>query len=154
MQGEVLQELFMRVHATVLLTVCGLACSTVTEPRLGDEFQLRVGEHAGLSDIGLWVAFLGVGRDSRCPLKVMCVWAGDAAVLVETAPHVDFRSTDSKTDTLHTNLDPKWLDFGSFELVLVRLDPYPETPSSISPDEYVATFLVVEPRQWPVEVPQ
>lgn len=144
----------MRVQTIVLLTVCGLACSTMTEPRLGDEFQLRVGEHAVLSDIGLWVAFLGVGWDSRCPLKVMCVWAGDAAVLVEIAPSPDFRSADSRTDTLHTHLDPKWLDFGSFELLLVRLDPYPETPSSISPEDYVATFLTVEPRQRPGEVPQ
>ena len=131
----------MRAHAAVLLTFFGLACPTMTEPRLGDEFQLRVGEHATLSDVGLWVAFLGVDGDSRCPLQVMCVWAGDAAVLVETAPFPDAISADSKTDTLHTLLDPKSLDFGSFELVLVRLDPYPETPSSIAPDAYVATFL-------------
>jgi hypothetical protein len=126
----------------------------MTEPRLGDEFQLRVGEQAALRDIGLWVAFLGVGADSRCPLKVMCVWAGDAAVLVETAPFPDALEADSKTDTLHTHLDPKWLDLGSFELLLVRLDPYPETPSSLSPDDYVATFRTVERREWPVDLPQ
>ena len=63
----------MRVYGAVLLTALGLACSTPTEPRLGDEFQLRVGEHAVLSDIGLWVAFIGVDGDSRCPLQAMCV---------------------------------------------------------------------------------
>ena len=134
----------MRVHAAVLLTVFGLTCSTVTEPRLGEEFELRVGEHAGLSDMGLWVAFLGVDGDSRCPLKAMCVWAGDAAVLVETAPFLDALSADSRPDTLHTHLDPKALDFGSVELVLVRLDPYPEAPSSILSDSYIATFLIRE----------
>jgi hypothetical protein len=122
----------------------------MTEPRLGEEFQLRVGEHAGLNDIGLWVAFLGVDGDSRCPLKAMCVWAGDAAVLVETALFPDALSADSRPDTLHTHLDPKALDFGSVELVLVRLDPHPEAPSSISPDAYVATFLIRETQLQPV----
>jgi len=144
----------MRVLAAIVLSVFGLACSTVTEPSLGDEFQLRVGEHAALSDLGLWISFVGVVGDSRCPLKAMCVWAGDAAVLVETAPFPDFLSVDSRTDTLHTHLEPKWLDFGSFELLLVRLDPYPETPSAIPPDDYVATFLTAELRQQPVVLPR
>ena len=46
--------------------------------------------------------------------------------------------------------DPKALDFGSVELVLVRLDPHPEAPSSISPDAYVATFLIRETQLQPV----
>ena len=72
------------------------------------------------------------------------MWAGDAAVLVETAPSPDALEADSRTDALHTHLDPKSLPFGSFELVLVRLDPYPETPSSMAPGEYVATFVARE----------
>ena len=93
-----------------------------------------------MEDVGLWVAFVGVSEDSRCPLQAMCVWAGDAAVLVETAPFPDALEADSKTDTLHTNLDPKLLPLGPVEPVLVRLDPYPETPSSIPVDAYIATF--------------
>jgi len=33
------------------------------------------------------------------------------------------------------------LQLGSLELVLVRLDPYPETPLSIGQDTYIATLM-------------
>ncbi|UCG85752.1 MAG: hypothetical protein JSW71_17810 [Gemmatimonadota bacterium] len=139
----------------ILLMVLGVGCSTTTGPQSGDEFQLRVGESAALEDVGLWLAFLGVSEDSRCPRQLACLWEGDAAVLVETAPFPgglailaetagfpDFLGADSKTDTLHTSLDPKSLRLGPRELVLVGLDPYPETPSPIPLHAYVARFII------------
>ena len=131
----------MRAVCLTLIALLSTACSTPTEPKLGDEFELHVGESAALTDVGLWVAFLGVGEDSRCPLQAMCVWAGDAAVLLETAPLPDALAADSRTDTLHTHVDPMLLQLGSLELVLVRLDPYPETPLSIGQDTYIATLM-------------
>ena len=124
--------------------VAAVACTTATEPKLGDEFELQVGDHATFADAGLWIAFIGVSQDSRCPLQVSCLWPGDAAVLVKTAPYPDVSSVDPEPDTLHTNLDPKSLSLGLFELDLVRLAPYPETPSPISSDEYVVTFVIRE----------
>lgn len=126
-----------------IMLVLGLVvgCGTPTGPQLGDEFQLQVGESIVLDDVGTWVAFGGVSGDTRCASQAMCVWAGDAAVLVEVAPFPDALGADSKIDTLHTNLDPKSLSLGPAELVLVQLDPYPETPGSIRADAYVATFM-------------
>ncbi len=129
----------MRFSSLFLLSVF-IGCASPTGPQLGDEFQLQVGEHVVLRGIGAWVAFGGVSEDSRCASQAMCVWAGDAAVLVETAPYPDALEAHFKTDTLHTNLDPKLLSFGSAELVLIRLEPYPETTGSIPADAYVATF--------------
>lgn len=131
---------YVRSFGVALLAALSVGCTDATEPKLGEEFQLRVGETVVVSDIGLWLAFLEVSEDSRCALQAMCVWAGDAAVVVETAPFPDALHVDSKTDTLHTNLDPKTLPLGAVELVLVRLDPYPETPGSITAEQYVATF--------------
>ena len=132
----------MRWMVLALVAALGAGCGTVTEPQVGEEFELSVGGNAVVADADLWVAFLGVSEDSRCPLQAMCVWAGDAAVLVEIAPFPDALAADSKTDTLHTNLDPTALPLGAMELALVRLDPYPETPGSIPRDQYVATFVV------------
>jgi len=119
-----------------------MACGTTTGPRAGDEFQLKVGESIVLEDIGVRVMFDGVSSDSRCPSQGMCIWAGDAAVLVEVAPVQDVLTAISKIDTLHTYLDPKMLSLGSVELLLAQLDPYPETPGSIPADSYVATFKI------------
>ncbi len=130
----------MRTLSMTFLIALGIGCSTSTEPQLGDEFQLTVGEHVALEDVGLWLAFSGVAQDSRCARQATCVWSGDATVLVEIAPYPDAAEPDSKTDTLHTHLDPRLLKLDSFELVLLRLDPYPETLSSIPADAYIATF--------------
>jgi len=132
----------MRPRTFTLGVAFIMACGTTTGPRVGDEFELKVGESIVLDDIGVWLAFGGVSSDSRCPSQGMCVWAGDAAVLVEVAPFPDVLKADSKIDTLHTNLDPKMLSLGSVDLLLARLDPYPETSLSIPPDSYVATFKI------------
>jgi hypothetical protein len=132
----------MRPHKFTLGIVFIMACGTTTGPRAGDEFQLKVGESFMLDDAGARVVFRGVSSDSRCPSQVMCVWAGDAAVLIEVAPLHDVLQALSKVDTLHTNLDPKSLSLGSIELLLAQLDPYPETPGSIPADSYVATFKI------------
>ena len=95
-----------------------------------------------VADAGVSVAFVGVDEASRCPLQAMCVWAGDASVLLEIAPWPDALAVDSRTDTLHTNLEPRELRLDGLELALVHLDPYPEASESIPQDQYVATFGV------------
>ena len=113
-----------------------LACSTPAGPKLGDQFTLAVGQSATIADLGLWMRFIQVTQDSRCPTQVACVWAGDAAVIIEVAP----LNGDSKEDTLHTTLEPQSIPLGPAELRLVRLDPYPATPTSIPAGAYTVTL--------------
>ena len=121
---------------TIGAAVFVVACSSSTEPRLGTEFTLRVGDRATVADIGVWVRFVEVAGDSRCPLNAFCVWAGDAEVVVETA-HL---GGQPRLDTLHTALQSQLLQFGDFELRLIRLEPYPEAPDTIPADAYAATL--------------
>jgi len=122
-------------------TIIGLAallsaCGSTSGPRLGDEFTLRVGQSAAISELNLWMRFIQVTADSRCPTSVTCVWAGDGAVLIEVAP----LNGDSQESELHTNLEPSSIALGKATLQLVRLDPYPATPGSIAPGDYVVTL--------------
>jgi hypothetical protein len=119
-----------------LLLVGG--CTSITAPTVGEEFQMAVGERVSIPEENLWLRFLGVDSDSRCPSDVVCVWEGDGAVLIEVAPLVG----DSRTDTLHTTLEPKVINLGQLELALIRLDPYPISTSPIGSDEYVATLIL------------
>jgi hypothetical protein len=114
------------------------ACILTTEPGVDDEFELRVGERETLTKLDLWVRFLEVPEDSRCPTSVVCVWAGDGAVVLEYSPLIG----DSRIDTLHTTLDPKTIDLGALELVLVRLDPYPDDTTPIPEGDYRARFVL------------
>lgn len=106
-------------------------------------FALHVGERTFVEAAGLYVRFLKVEDDSRCPSHalILCVWEGDGAIVVE----VTRARHNALTATLHTTLDPKVMDLGAAVLELQRLDPYPETVTPIPTEEYVATFVVHHP---------
>ena len=108
-----------RLALALILTGCSSSALG-----LGDQFLLAAGESASIPEINLRVRFLGVLADSRCPLDVLCVSAGDA-----------------KTDTLHTDSDPHFIQVARAELRLVRLDPYPRAARPTAPGEYVVTLV-------------
>jgi hypothetical protein len=87
---------------------------------LDQPFELRVGRSATVAGEGLTVSFEAVPSDSRCPTNVQCVWAGDAVVQVVL-------SKDGKAfgAELHTNLEPKSVDYLNYNVALVSLAPYP-----------------------------
>lgn len=111
-------------------------------PNLDQPFALQIGERAFVDEAGLYVRFVDVVADSRCPSNalILCIWEGDGAVLVE----VDPLEGEALSETLHTALDPKALDLGSTVLELEGLDPYPTTTTPIPRKQYVATFVVRE----------
>jgi len=112
-----------------------------TGPKPGESFTLAVGEKATLEAVGATVRFVGVSADSRCPSQVECVWMGDGAVVLAIRPLV----SGEAEDTLHTHPDGKRaVALSRYELTLLQLDPYPETPGAIRPDDYRATLALYE----------
>jgi hypothetical protein len=120
-----------------LLAACA---NDPTGPEVDESFTLAPGECTTLEPTGTHVRFLRVAGDSRCPLQVQCVWAGDAAVVLEIAP----RDGDAMEHTLHTNEEPKAVVLGRYELTLLELSPYPVVPGDIDPDDYRATLVLYE----------
>ncbi len=134
----------------MLAVVLAVGCTSVDGPDLSgtnavsadldEPFSLAVGERAWVGEISLSVRFLDVANDSRCPSHalILCVWEGDAAVVIEMVS----RRGDVTVDTLHTALQPKSVTVGRGILILRRLDPYPEDVTPIPIGDYVATFVV------------
>lgn len=103
---------------------------------LGAPFTLRMGESADV-DGQLRLTALAITEDSRCPLDVVCVWAGDAAVAI----HLEGRPAAGLTDTLHTLPDRKTsAGYASLLVVLTALDPLPSAGTKTV--DYRATFRV------------
>jgi hypothetical protein len=113
-----------------------------TGPGPGEEFTLEPDERVLLPTAEAYVRFLRVPQDSRCPLQVVCVWLGDAEVVLELAPV----HADAAEHALHTNGEsgPRSVVLGRHELALVRLDPWPEVPGGVSPANYRAVLLLQE----------
>ena len=105
----------------------------------GTPFELRAGAVSVLPD-GTWLKFERVQSDSRCPMDVMCVWAGDATVAVILDP------TGGKTTQipreLHTQQNGSQISYGSYTIALTALAPYPRSSQEIRPADYIATFVV------------
>lgn len=106
---------FGRAAALLLLSLSAAACgsrsngATGTSPadvqlasaaaRVGEPFQLKLGQSADVAGTGLRLTFRRVAADSRCPINAMCVWAGDAEIAVA----VERNGAAGGTVELHTN---------------------------------------------------
>lgn len=109
--------------------------------RLGRAFNLRVGQQATLKREGLRIRFVAVPEDSRCPVNVTCVWAGNAKVQIEVNPG----RRDGETLTLNTAGTaslPGETRYRRFTFRLVKLSPDPRSNRRIGPRSYILTLMV------------
>ncbi|MGH7806352.1 MAG: hypothetical protein ACREQJ_18530 [Candidatus Binatia bacterium] len=134
------------MHSLVaLLLVALVACSASQEnPPAREEASVPLGERFALPFSGsaavedLRISFSAVTADSRCPKRVVCVWAGDAAVVLEVRTGAETRTVE-----LHTSApQPSAAEAFGYRIELVALDPYPEEPSERKPETYVANLIV------------
>jgi len=108
---------------------------------MGQDFQLAAGQSGRVSGTPVTVTFRSVGTDSRCPSNVQCVWAGDAAINLSLSA----TTTASKEAVLHTNLDPRSVDFAGYRVKVVGVAPVPKSASTIPAANYVVTLQVSSP---------
>jgi hypothetical protein len=131
-------------RACLALTLAAAACSAESgtgpgKPVLDQPFEVRVGETALLSEEGLAILLEGVRNDSRCPIDVVCVWEGDAELMlqVQTTPE------DREEVSLHSSGRlGRSADYRVYRIELCELRP--PTKSRVRPDPkaYVATLVV------------
>jgi hypothetical protein len=98
---------------------------------------LCVGQEARAPDGVTRIAFLGVRSDSRCPVDVECVWAGNAEVQIGVA----FGMGPTVPYVLNTGLEPRAVAFGTFRLTVAELRPAPVSFRRIPSDHYVIRLV-------------
>ena len=106
---------------------------------LGRSFRLRPGESGEVSGTSMRLRFERVSEDSRCPVGVTCVWAGDAIVQLTTTVN----QSTSRVE-LHTNPDLEQDHHvrDGFGIRLVRLEPLPTTNAPVGQADYLVTLMV------------
>jgi hypothetical protein len=100
------------------------------DARATDTLRLQVRGEAHLPARGPQIRFAAVESDSRCPVDVTCVWAGDATVLLEIGV------TEAAPLRLHTADAGRTAVHGTHRFELIRLLPLPRDGINIAPDEY------------------
>ena len=117
------------------------ADGTWQQARVGREFKLKAGERVTLKRNKLRIKFAAVTQESRCPVDVTCVWAGNAAVRLD----VSTNRSNGKSLTLNTGRSsslPREAVYQGYKVKLVDLSPYPRSDRKIAPGDYVVTLLV------------
>jgi hypothetical protein len=104
---------------------------------LDEEFRLQPGESMSIGDGAMLIKFKMLAEDSRCPEGAVCVWQGNARVILEV---------DRSELALNTFLEPKQSTMNGYTIRLVDVDPYPKIGSSIPPGNYSIRIIVTKKR--------
>lgn len=128
--------------SAVLLSGCWTAAGlTGVSAELGEPFELWAGHSVTLDDGGLTLLFEDVPEDSRCPVDVVCVWEGNAAVaLAATTGDVqqDIRLNTSSSPAV----GPRSATVDGYVVELLELAPAPVSDRPIPGWNYRATLQV------------
>lgn len=134
----------MRGLKILLLSLLSLSCARqapfepTTVARPDTPFSLRPGQEAVIQGTSLRLYFVGVPEDSRCPVDVECVWAGDARLRLRledpTRPDLEF--------DLHTTLEPQSVVVAGYRVTLQRLEPARRSDEDLPVGNYRAYLLI------------
>ncbi|MEM4663067.1 MAG: hypothetical protein QXM75_03525 [Candidatus Diapherotrites archaeon] len=141
-----------RKHPFVLLfiiVIIVLCCSIVAflllynaqkKVSIGVPFELKAGEEAFIEESGVFLKFVKVTSDSRCPKGVQCVWAGKVSILIEISKGNAWDQFELSLEPGNENSSKKAFD--GLEIKLLEIKPYPEAGKEIS--DYLASLIVSE----------
>ena len=109
--------------------------------QLNREFKIGLNQTAILPVENIWVRFTEVTVDSRCPINVQCIWAGQAKIVVtigkESKPIGDFILTSGGSPELAVQ------NFASnYNIKLVDLQPAPVSGSQTQKLAYIAALMI------------
>ncbi len=133
----------MRVMAWMVLGLAACGSPTQSIPidvRLlpPTTVTLRVGQEQSLG--GIRIGFSEVLTDSRCPVDVTCVWAGNAQLSLSVGPQAGDGPTYQLR--LNTDLDPRSGTAIGIRVTLLSLEPAPTAGGGIRASEYRAVLDV------------
>jgi hypothetical protein len=106
---------------------------------VSQEFQISPGQTVQVADTGLRITFQEVPDDSRCPVDVTCVWAGDATVMLSVVKP----PRPAATLALHASGGAQnEAVYEGYRVKLMGLAPKPRSTSTIPQDAYRAGIVV------------
>ena len=114
----------------------GVQTAAVVEP--GASFTLAPGETAAVRGTDARLTFKRVTEDSRCPVDVTCVWAGDAKIEVT----ISRNGAADDTRTLSITPPNHEVTVGNLRIRFVSLAPVPRQADANVPRKYRAEFVV------------
>lgn len=123
---------------TFIISALLISCQNSTtplNPAVGETFEIKFGESATIQSEQIQVTFEELIEDSRCPEDVVCVWAGNAKIIIQV---------DDQEVSLNTYSNPKYAELSEYNIKLISLNPYPRQDTVIEKENYSAEILVTK----------
>lgn len=135
--------------STGFVTDAAAPGSAGNNPKLGEAFDLKVGETVTVKSDGLIVKLVEISEDSRCPEDVTCVWEGRALVSVIVSSPGDvlgFGNVDLTLEAGAIDAQKNRVvgDNASYMLTLLGLAPHPISTVKLTDQDYLATLEVAK----------
>jgi hypothetical protein len=113
--------------------------AVVAEP--GQTFSLPLGQTASVKGTDVRLTFKDVRTDSRCPVDVQCVWAGEAKIGVL----ISQKGMADETKVLSLTPAESQATTGNLRIRFVGLAPVPRQADAGTARAYVAQLVVDQP---------
>ena len=133
-----MKPLLLALIAILSIGTTTIASSHRSETFKPETFSLRYGHRKTIARGDLSIRFVAVKEDSRCPVGVNCVWAGNAKIQVR----VTDRRGRSKLMELNTGGEPRSERFGRYSINLVSLAPQPMQNEERPHSRYTARLTI------------
>ncbi len=131
-----------KLLSLLFIIICGfIAAAAAMKTDAGQMVKLRINQQKTIRASNLTIKFISVVEDSRCPVGVNCIWAGNGKVKIK----VMGKNKKSETFELNTNLSPQSVVFQGQEIRLMNLEPNTDKDKAIKPADYSATFALSKP---------
>jgi hypothetical protein len=120
----------------VVSACAGVQTAAIVEP--GASFTLAPGETAAVKGADARITFKKVTDDSRCPVDVTCVWAGDAKIEIT----ISRNGAPDETRVLSITPPKHEAVVGNLRIKFVSLAPVPHQADPNPRRNYRAEFVV------------
>ncbi len=108
-----------------------------TQAQTEQREKVKIYKQKRFSASKLTVKFISLIEDSRCPIGVNCIQAGNARIKVEIS-----YGRGKEIFEINTTMGPKGASFGGYAINLIELTPIPRNNVKINQKSYQATFMI------------
>ncbi len=105
---------------------------------LGDTLEVAYQDTLFGTDENVWLTFDSLLEESRCPVNVTCVWAGNAKI------SLTFFASENKS-RFELNTHPMFTQDTTIlahKIALIEVTPYPHTDSLYIPQDYATKITI------------
>jgi hypothetical protein len=141
MKNKKLLYAIVIIAILVIVSIDFFTSNKMIFTKLDSQFQFKINQVALIEYGNIKIKFLNVIQDSRCPSDVVCVRAGDVAILVNINKN-NKNLGDFMLIVSPGNEDLAIEIFDGYSVKLIKVDPYPTTSKKIELSDYIATLIV------------